>query len=99
MTAGTSAANRDLAALLREARALLARPDNDFTWSSWRDTEHALAEIDGLLAALAAGERPASAIAFLFVPTGPMQEVSASSGWGDAFVDLADRVDAALAAG
>ena len=29
----------------------------------------------------------------LFLPTGPIQEVSLSSGWGDAFVALADRFD------
>ena len=34
----------------------------------------------------------------LFLPTGPIQEVSLSSGWGDAFVALADRFDLAAAA-
>lgn len=87
-----------LVALLREARALLARPDNDFTWSSWRDTDHAVGEVDGLIAQLEAGDLPrAGAISILFAPTGPMQEVSTSSGWSGAFLELANRVDAALA--
>ena len=30
--------------------------------------------------------------------TGPIQEVALSSGWGDAFLDLADRFDAAMLA-
>jgi hypothetical protein len=34
-------------------------------------------------------------MAILFLPTGPMQEVSLSSGWGDEFVALADRFDRA----
>jgi hypothetical protein len=32
----------------------------------------------------------------LFAPTGPIQEVSVSSGWGDAFLELADRFDDAM---
>ena len=30
----------------------------------------------------------------LFLPTGPMQELALAEGWGDAFLELADRVDA-----
>jgi hypothetical protein len=33
----------------------------------------------------------------LFAPTGPIQEVSISSGWGEAFLSLAERFDAAMA--
>jgi hypothetical protein len=32
----------------------------------------------------------------VFAPTGPMQEVSLGSGWGDEFLGVADRWDAAL---
>lgn len=87
-----------LADVLREVRALLALPDNDFTWSSFQDADAALAEVDGVIANIEAGGplgRDAGAV--LFAPTGPIQEVSLSSGWGDEFVDVADRWDAALA--
>jgi hypothetical protein len=33
----------------------------------------------------------------LFLPTGPIQEVSLSSGWAQEFLDLADRYDQAVA--
>ena len=33
----------------------------------------------------------------LFAPTGPIQEVSLSSGWGDVFIELAERFDDAMA--
>lgn len=82
-----------LLALMQEARALLAQPDNDFSWSSWVDADDALAEIDAILATLALGRVPSFSV--LFVPTGPMQEVALASGWGNEFIDLADRVDAA----
>ena len=93
------AARAVLVQVLRDARALLARPDNDFDWSSWLDAEHALREVDGLIGELEGGGLPPrGAIEILFLPTGPMQEVALSSGWGDAFLAVADRYDAAAAA-
>jgi hypothetical protein len=87
-----------LIGVLEATRALLLRPDNDFTWSSWRDAEHALAEVDGHLARLRAGGALGTReLATVFVPTGPLQEVAVSSGWGDAFLELADRFDALAA--
>jgi hypothetical protein len=91
------AARLELVDLLREARSLLARPGNDFAWSSWDDAGAALAEVDGLIAALEAGRLPSRLeVSVLFAPTGPVQEVSLSSGWGDEFVALAARCDAAV---
>ena len=86
----------ELVDVLRESRALLARPENDFTWSSWEDAESALEEIDAMLAAIEQGEPPSRYWSVIFAPTGPMQEVSLSSGWGDEFLALADRWDAAM---
>jgi hypothetical protein len=84
--------------VLREVRARLALPDNEFMWSSWEDADAALAEVDGLIEWLEAGVLPDRfAISVLFLPTGPIQEVAISSGWGDDFLVLADRYDAAEA--
>ena len=84
----------NLIVILQEARALLALPDNDYSWSSWRDAPHALAEIDDLIARLERGEMPPRiSLTVLFAPTGPIQEVSLSSGWAQAFLDLAKRFD------
>lgn len=92
----------DLAVLIdifSEVRTLLARAENDFDWSSWKDEAAALAEIDGLLASLRAGHPPdAHTMRVLFAPTGPMQEVSLSSGWGNRFLELAERFDEVMAA-
>jgi hypothetical protein len=90
-------ARRALADVLREARSLLARPGNDFAWSSWHDMADALREVDKLIRGLEDGA-PLSVFRgkVLFAPTGPIQEVSLSSGWGDEFLALADRWDAAL---
>jgi hypothetical protein len=82
-------------AVLAEVRDLLARPDADFTWSSFLDADSALAEVDAIADAVRAGGPPPAMLGVLFAPTGPLQEVAISSGWGDHFLTLATRCDAA----
>src|SRR5438034_1255913 len=88
-------ARQELVQVLREARGLLALPGNDFTWSSWEDASAALAEVDQQIAAIEGGQLPPQLdLAVLFGPTGPMQEVSITSGWADEFLAVASRFDA-----
>ncbi len=82
--------------VLRDVRAMLALAGNDFTWSSFVDGPAALDEIDRMIDGVLAGGTP-SGLSILFAPTGPIQEVALSSGWGDEFLELADRFDAAMA--
>lgn len=87
-----------LVEFLREARQFLSRPDNNFDWSSWEDAPAALREIDGIISRIESGDMPKrSDIELLFLPTGPIQEVSVSSGWGQEFCELASRFDATVA--
>jgi hypothetical protein len=81
-----------LISVMKETRAFLALPGNDFVWSSWEDQEDALSEIDSIITKLENGSLPPN-ISILFAPTGPVQEVSLSSEWGKSFLDLADRFD------
>ena len=84
----------ELIQILRDARSLLALPDNDFSWSSWEDATAALSELDGYIAALERGDLPSHPdLAVLFAPTGRMQDVSISSGWGYSFLAVAERFD------
>jgi hypothetical protein len=86
-----------LLAILRDTRLLLVRPENDFTWSSWENAEAALREIDALIALVSKGAVPdRRQLAVLFAPTGPIQEISISSGWGETFLELAERLDAVM---
>ena len=90
------ATRAELRDVLFEARSLIALPDNHFDWSGWQDAEQALEEINRLLALLERGWVPSRrTIAILFVPAGPIQEVSMSSGWADEFLILAERFDVA----
>ena len=83
-----------LAAALVQTREWLARPEADFTWSSWVDQAAALREMDAVIDQAERGIVPN--VGVLYAPTGPIQEVSLGSGWGDRFLELADRVDRAL---
>jgi len=87
---------RELRDVLRECRTLLARPENDYLWSSWEDEADALEEVDGIIAAIEGGQPLSRYWSVIFAPTGAMQEVGLSSGWGDEFLALADRWDAAM---
>ena len=88
-----------LISVVEDARALLADPSNDFAWSSWAGREDALEELDDILSALRSGVPPGKLpMEVLFAPTGPIQEVSLSSGWGGKFLELAERFDEAMAA-
>lgn len=90
-------ARKKLAYVLREALTFLARPGNHFDWSAWDSFADAERELSDHIAALEAGELPNKlALSVLFAPTGPIQEVSLSSGWGAEYLDLARRFDAAL---
>jgi hypothetical protein len=85
---------RELETVLREARACLALPGNDFAWSSWPDASAALRKLDRHIAAIEARQLPSRLdLALLFAPTGPIQEVS-FSGWADEFLTLAAKFDA-----
>ena len=83
--------------IFQRARDLVALPQNDFAWSSWRDANDALQEIDTLISRLQNGESPhLPAMSIIFAPTGPMQELALSSGWGNRFLGLASEFDAAI---
>ena len=86
-----------MAALLHIVEAvqeLLALPDNDFMWASWRDAEQALAEVAPELARLRAGLLPErQALMRWFAPTCYLQEVSIGSGWGEVYIQLAGWFD------
>jgi hypothetical protein len=89
--------NAELVSVLKAAKALVTRKGNEFAWSSWMDEADAVRELDEHIARLEKGDlSKAEDLRVLFLPTGPMQELSLSSGWADEFLKLADRFDAAM---
>ncbi len=82
----------ELTKLLEEVLTCVNREDNDFSWSGWKDAQEAVAEFNGLLLGLQERDQESlTRISFLFMPTGPLQELALSSGWGDEFCRLANQ--------
>ncbi|MGE8187364.1 hypothetical protein [Pseudomonas sp. NPDC086278] len=80
--------------VLEAAIELISLPDNDFCWSRWEDEEQAKRELLGLVSTLKSGVLPERMkVAVLFAPTGPLQEVSLSSGWAGTFLKVAEKYD------
>jgi hypothetical protein len=91
-----SAVRIELVEVLSEARSLLALPGNHFAGSQWKNGDDALHDLDQFIALLRAGDLPDRGdLSILFAPTGSVQEVSISSGWGVEFLAIASRFDAA----
>jgi hypothetical protein len=84
--------------VLEDTRSLLARPGNEFAWSSWKNQAAALEDMDRAIAKARNGQIAKIALDLLFAPTGDIQEVSVSSGWGEEFHGVAARYDQAIAA-
>ena len=82
---------RKLIDVLKETRTLIALDSNNFSWSSWPDQDRALSEINSIIAQLENSFVPE--IGILFAPTGLIQEVSLNSGWGNQFLELAERFE------
>jgi hypothetical protein len=87
-----------LAELLAAAVELVSLEENDFAWTSWKDKAAALRDLETHMATLrSSGHVDIDRLSLLFAPTGPMQELSLSSGWGEPFVKLASYFDIAKA--
>jgi hypothetical protein len=86
-----------LKSVLEETRLLLMRPGNDFSRCCWDDAEDAVSDLTSLAGDLDAHLVPRQALVVLFGPTGPLQEISARSGWAEEFIGLNERFNDALA--
>ncbi len=87
----------ELQYLMEELSVLLMLPETNFYLSHWNNAAEAKAEIQSYLSEVAAGNSAhLFQLRLLFAPGGPLQEVSLSSGWGDLFFDLAERLEAAI---
>ncbi len=87
----------DLLSILDEALRLVSLPENYFLWTSWSDAKCAVEEIQKYREEIAEGEfRNLAEIQKLFAPTGPIQELSLASGWGETFLALAERFENAI---
>jgi len=92
-----SSTSQALIDVLEETKRFLSQDSNDYSWSSWNGPTDACEEIDRLIQQVREGKsgKPIE-YQFLFAATGPIQEVSLSSGWGKQFLKLSRRADKAI---
>jgi len=80
--------------VLESAIELVSLPVNDFCWSYWESGEEARREMLALIDVIKNGALPNKLkVSRLFAVTGPLQEVSMSSGWAEAYLKIADKYD------
>jgi hypothetical protein len=83
--------------ILQEIARVLDRPGTDVVWSRYNSVEEAAGDIGQHLERLRRGDLSRiEDLALLFAPTGALQEISISSGWGEEFLVLAARFDRAI---
>lgn len=76
---------------------LLKMPDTDVVWSSYDTPGEAVRELEALRPKILAGDPEATArMRLLVAPTGDLQEISISSGWGEEFLGIADAIEKSL---
>jgi hypothetical protein len=76
---------------------MLVSQDVDVTWSSYDDSEQVINEIKIIENSILNGNvKSIEEMNFLLSPTGGLQEISISSGWGDEFLEIAESLEYAL---
>jgi hypothetical protein len=85
--------------VLADVLRIVETEPQDVGWASaWDEAGDMVSDLRDHLSRLQRGDTSRMPeLNALFLPTGPLQEVSISSGWGSRYLDLADRFDATSA--
>ncbi len=80
--------------VLKDVLEFIATGDTDVAWSHYETEEEAVIDLKAHIAKLENDDFSAiEDIKILFAPTGPLQEISLSNGWGNSFLGLAEKFD------
>lgn len=87
----------EVIAILQEVVQVLGLPETDVVWSRYDSVEEAVEDINQHIERLRRGDLSnIDDLVLLFAPTGSLQEISISSGWGERFLYLSARTDRAI---
>ena len=76
---------------------LLALPCTDVCWSRYTSAEDVIRDLERIEDKIVNKDNDAtSELLFLLSPTGSLQEISISSGWGNEFLVIANNLEVAL---
>ncbi|MCJ7649325.1 MAG: hypothetical protein MUP85_11980 [Candidatus Lokiarchaeota archaeon] len=83
--------------VLKKTKAIIKNTATDVAWSRFESEEEVIAALDDHIEKLKSHDfDEIMDLIVLFAPTGSLQEISISSGWGDAYIDLASEFDDAI---
>lgn len=83
--------------ILSEVKGLVNSPDTDISWSGYDSITDLLSDIDSFIEKARRHDASFTKdLKMLFAPTGPLQEISISSGWGHEFIELSLTIDKLL---
>ena len=86
--------SQELIIIFDDLLSYIKRPGADLVWSHWDNVDDAIKELeDHKYRFLKNDFSKLDDASFLFAPTGSLQEVSLSNGWGDEFIQLASKMD------
>jgi len=84
----------DLISLIEEIIVILKSPYTDTTWTHWDTPAEALINFSQILEKLKNNDKTVlKELEIIFLPTGSLQDLSISSGWGDKYIDLSKKFD------
>ena len=80
--------------ILESAKELVLNSSDTFSWIDWRESSDVAIELDMMLDKIKANILPEkNRVNALFVPNGPLQEISFNGHWGNYYLEVADRYD------
>lgn len=83
--------------ILLEVRSIIDSLYTDVVWSRFNNVNEALEYIDSSIEALTRQDGSVlDDLKILFAPTGSLQEISIRSGWGNEFIEISSKFDAAM---
>ena len=86
--------SKELITIFDDVLSYIKRDGVDLVWSHWDNVDDAVKELDDHKSRFLKNDfSKLDDASFLFAPTGSLQEVSLSNGWGDEFIQLANRID------
>jgi hypothetical protein len=86
--------NKNLIKLLNKIIELVSTRDTNMVWSTYDTKEVLILELKNYIQRLQNNDfSPIEQLISLFLPTGDLQEIAISSGWGEEYLSISKKFD------
>ena len=87
----------ELTRILEDIKRLVDSPYTVIDWSKYNTVEDVLRDLDSFIKRLNSQDESAiEELEFFFAPTGSLQEIYIGSGWGEKYLEIANRFEELL---